>query len=216
MMGGRIPLGLRIKRKMHKEIAFLQDIIVERLYEIFPKAVIHGGAAIWRCYNGNRFSEDIDVYIERKIAKLNLLFENLQNEGFKIIKKRIKENSLFSVLRFNDVEVRLEGIFKKVQGIPKEYETVEGTLITVYTLPPETLIKEKIKAYLKRRKIRDLYDIFFLLRFVVEKEKIKKELKALITSFKKPSDEEELRTLILYGIAPSSKEIIEYLRRWLR
>ena len=81
---------------------------------------------------------------------------------------------------------------------------------------PETLIKEKIKAYLKRRKIRDLYDIFFLLRFVVEKEKIKKELKALITSFKKPSDEEELRTLILYGIAPSSKEIIEYLRRWLR
>jgi len=216
MMGGRIPLGLRIKRKMHKEIAFLQDIIVEKLYEIFPKAVIHGGTAIWRCYDGNRFSEDVDVYLERKIIELNLLFENLQNEGFKIIKKRIKENSLFSVLRFNDVEVRLEGIFKKVQGIPKEYETVEGTLITVYTLLPETLIKEKIKAYLKRRKIRDLYDIFFLLRFVVEKEKIKRELEALITSFKKPSDEEELRTLILYGIAPSSKEIIEYLRRWLR
>ncbi len=69
---------------------------------------------------------------------------------------------------------------------------------------------------MKRRKIRDLYDIFFLLRFVVEKEKIKRELEALITSFKKPSDEEELRTLILYGIAPSSKEMIEYLRRWLR
>ena len=142
MMGGRIPLGLRIKRKRHKEIAFLQDIIVEKLYEIFPKAVIHGGTAIWRCYDGNRFSEDVDVYLERKIIELNLLFENLQNEGFKIIKKRIKENSLFSVLRFNDAEVRLEGIFKKVQGIPKEYETVEGTLITVYTLLPETLIKE--------------------------------------------------------------------------
>jgi len=110
----------------------------------------------------------------------------------------------------------LEGIFKEVHGIPKEYETVEGTLITVYTLPPETLIKEKIMAYLKRKKIRDLYDIFFLLRFVREKEKIKKELETLITSFKKPLDEEELKTLILFGIAPSSKEMIEYIKRWLR
>jgi len=66
MMGGRIPLGLRIKRKRHREIAFLQDIIVEKLYEIFSKAVIHRETAIWRCYDGNRFSEDIDVYIEEK------------------------------------------------------------------------------------------------------------------------------------------------------
>jgi len=139
-----------------------------------------------------------------------LLFDNLQKEGFRIIKKRVRENSLFSVLRFNDTEVRLEGIFKKVQGIPKEYETIEGTLITVYTLLPEALIKEKIKAYLKRKKIRDLYDIFFLLRFVKEKEKIKKELEALITQFNKPSDEEQLGALILYGITPSSEEMVEY------
>jgi len=212
----RIPLGLKIKRKRHREIAFLQDIIVEKLYEIFSKAVIHGGTAIWRCYNGNRFSEDIDVYIERKITKLNLLFDNLQKEGFRIVKKRVRENSLFSVLKFNDTEVRLEGIFKKVSGVPKEYETVEGTLITVYTLLPEALIKEKIKAYLKRKKIRDLYDVFFLLRFVREKEKIKKELEALIASFKKPLDEEELRALILYGITPSSEEMVEYIKRWLK
>ena len=216
MREGKIPLGLKIKRKRHREIAFFQDIIVEKLYEIFSKAVIHRETAIWRCYNGNRFSEDIDVYIERKITKLNLLFDSLQKEGFRIIKKRVRENSLFSVLKFNDTEVRLEGIFKKVQGIPKEYETVEGTLITVYTLLPEALIKEKIKAYLKRKKIRDLYDIFFLLRFVREKEKIKKELEALMASFKKPLDEKELRALILYGITPSSEEMIEYIRRWLK
>ena len=119
-------------------------------------------------------------------------------------------------MKFNDTEVRLEGIFKKVSGVPKEYETVEGTLITVYTLLPEALIKEKIKAYLKRKKIRDLYDVFFLLRFVREKEKIKKELEALIASFKKPLDEEELKTLILYGITPSSEEMIEYIKRWLK
>ena len=69
---------------------------------------------------------------------------------------------------------------------------------------------------MKRRKIRDLYDIFFLLRFIREKEKIKKELEALITQFNKPSDEEQLRALILYGITPSSEELVEYIKRWLK
>jgi len=212
----KIPLGLRIKRKKHRDIAFLQDIIVEKLYEIFPDCVIHGGTAIWRCYNGNRFSDDIDVYLEKNINKINLLFEELKKEGFEIIKKRIKENSLFSILKFDNVEIKLESVFKKVEGTLSEYETLEGNLITVYTLLAENLIKEKIKAYLKRRKMRDLYDIFYLLRFVKEKEKIKKDLAILITEFKQPLDEDEFKTLILYGIVPRASEIIEYIKRWLK
>jgi len=47
-------------------------------------------------------------------------------------------------------------------------------------------------------------------------EKVKKELEALIASFKKPLDEEGLRALILYGITPSSEEMVEYIKRWLK
>jgi predicted nucleotidyltransferase component of viral defense system len=58
-----IPLILRLKRANHKELAKAQDIIVKALYETFNEAVFHGGTCIWRCYGGNRFSEDIDVYL---------------------------------------------------------------------------------------------------------------------------------------------------------
>ncbi len=162
----KIPLILRLKKQMHKDIARAQDIIIKELYNMFDKAVLHGGTAIWRCYNGNRFSEDIDVYIHKDKKRINAFFENLKKKGFIINKKKIGEKSLFSRLVLNRTFVRFEALFKKPipEGSLKEYEGADGNFITVYTLTPEELTKEKIKAYLKRLKIRDIYDVFFLLR----------------------------------------------------
>ena len=44
-------------------------MIVETLYEIFDNAVLHGGTSIWRCYKGNRISEEVDVYLNRDLKK---------------------------------------------------------------------------------------------------------------------------------------------------
>ena len=211
-----IPLILRIKRKKHRELAGLQDILIENIYEILPETVLHGGTAIWRCYSGNRFSEDIDVYTERDVKKIEEFFKKLKELGFEIIKKKIKQNSLFSVLRFNTAEIRFEAVFKKVNSIIKEYETCDESLVNIYTLLPEDLIKEKVSAYISRRKIRDLYDIFFLLRYVKEVEKVKPELKKLIQKFENPVDEKDLKTIILTGITPTKKDIINYIDRWVR
>lgn len=210
-----IPLILKLKRARYKEIAKAQDIVVEGLYKNFEEAVLHGGTVIWRCYNGNRFSEDIDAYIPRNIDRINIFFSSLEEKGFRIEKKKISKNSIFSNLEFNRVIVRFEAVFKRVAGILKEYEACDGNLITVYTLMPEELIKEKINAYLNRFKIRDLYDIFFLLRHVKKKEIIIKELKRLINNFKNPIDEEELKVLIIEGIAPDSKKMLDYIKNWL-
>ena len=38
----------------------------------------------------------------------------------------------------------------------------------------------------------------------------------LIRKFKRPKDEKELEKLILFGYAPKSEEIIEYLKRWVK
>jgi predicted nucleotidyltransferase component of viral defense system len=207
-----IPLILKIKKTDHKEIAVSQDLIIKEVYKIFDKAVLHGGTCIWRCYQGNRFSEDIDVYIKKDIKKIDLLFENLKKLGFIIKKKKITENTLFSNLQFNRVLVRLEAVFKEINGSLKEYETSDSNLIMIYALTPEELIKEKIQAYLKRLKIRDLYDIFFLLKYVKNKQEIKRELTHLIKEFKMPIDEKELRVLIIEGIIPDAKKILEYLK----
>src|SRR3989344_3021756 len=152
----KIPLILKLKKQNHKEIAKAQDIIVKEVYNIFDKAILHGGTAIWRCYNGNRFSEDVDFYIPKNKQQINSLFEKLKQE-FTVIKKKIGEKSLFSKLESNRNIVRLEALFKKQKGYLKEYEASDNNLITIYTLTPEQLIKEKVNAYLKRLKIRDLY-----------------------------------------------------------
>jgi predicted nucleotidyltransferase component of viral defense system len=208
-----IPLILKLKKTMHKETAKAQDLIVEELYKEFDKAVLHGGTSIWRCYKGNRFSEDIDAYMPKDTTKLNTLFKNLEKKGFDIKKKKIGENSLFSVLEINRIIVRLEALFKSVKGILKEYETADGNIITVYTLSPEELIKEKIDTYLKRAKIRDLYDIFFLLRYVDDKEALKEQLCILIKNFKEPVDKKELKLLIIEGLVPEPEEMIQYIKR---
>ena len=202
-----IPLLLRLRKMQHKDIARAQDIIIEELYKIIDNAVLHGGTAIWRCYQGNRFSEDIDMYLPDN-EKINIFFENLEKRCFIIEKKKITENSLYSNLKFERVYVRFEALFKKVKSVLRDYETIDGNFITVSTLTQEELIKEKINAYLNRKKIRDLYDIFFLLRYV---QKIA-ELKKLIKEFKNPIDEKELKILIFEGLVPDSKKMLEYIK----
>jgi predicted nucleotidyltransferase component of viral defense system len=211
----RIPLSQRLKRRQHMEIARLQDIVVEAMYRVFPEAVIHGGTAIWRCYSGSRFSEDIDVYMERDTERINNLFSQLSAMGFSIIKKRVKENSLYSRLSMDRTELRFEAVFRKVRGVVREYETFEGVLLNVYTLLPEDMVIEKANAYGKRRKIRDLYDIFFLLRHVEDAGRVTPHLKSLLSGFKRPLDEDDLRVIILVGVSPKTDDMLEYLRRWV-
>ncbi len=211
----KIPLVLKLKKQAHKDIAEAQDIIIRELYAIFDRAVLHGGTSIWRCYGGNRFSEDIDVYIPDDKKRIDSLFENLKKNGFVLYKKKVTQKSLYSSMELNRTIVRFEALFKKPipKGELKEYETSNGNLITVYTLAPEELIKEKIGAYLNRLKIRDLYDIFFLLRHVKDKGEISKDLKELIRQFKKPIDEKDLRVLIIEGLVPDAESMLDFIKK---
>ena len=202
-----------MKKTSHREIAKAQDVIVETLYEVFNDAVFHGGTCIWRCYNGNRFSEDVDFYIQKDIEKINLFYNSLQNKGFLIEKKKIGENSIYSTLKLNRTLVRFEALFKKIKGSLKEYEKAEGNFISVYALTPEELIKEKVETYLKRFKVRDFYDIFFLIRHIQNMTNVKKEINKLLEHFKNPIDEKEIRVLIIEGIVPKTEEMLEYIRR---
>lgn len=210
-----IPLILRLKKAAHREIAKAQDLIVEALYEVFDDAILHGGTSIWRCYEGNRFSEDVDVYFPRDVKKISALFKAFEKKGFLLEKRRIKEKSIYSTLNLNNTIVRFEAVFRKASGSLKEYEKAEGNLLTVYTLTPEELIKEKAATYLKRRKIRDLYDIFFLLRYVEgvsAANTVKEALNGLLAKFNAPVDEAELRVLLFEGLVPTTEKMLIYIK----
>jgi predicted nucleotidyltransferase component of viral defense system len=212
---GEIPLILKLRRNIHKNIALAQDLVVNEVYKVFDTAILHGGTALWRCYSGNRFSEDVDIYIKKDLKKINLLFDKLQKAGFKISKKKISENSIYSALVYNGTIVRLEALFKNTKGFLKEYLTSDGNMITCYTLTPEELIIEKAGTYLKRRKVRDLYDVFFLLRHAKINERVKSSLQELVEKFKEPVDEENLRVIIIEGVVPSSESMLNRIKREL-
>jgi len=211
-----IPLNLKLRKRTEKDIAYAQDILVIDLYKFFPKAVIHGGTAIWRCYSGNRFSEDVDAYINRDLSKINKFFKSLELKGFRIIKKRVKENSLYSELEFNNATVRFEATFQNKKPFFRKYETSESFFINVYTLSPEDLITEKVETYLKRRRIRDLYDIYFLTSYIENRKAVAGYLKKLIANYEKPEDEENLANIIITGAVPSSNEILSEIKRWAK
>ena len=208
----RIPLQLRLKREIHRRIAYAQDLIVKEVYSIFNTAVLHGGTAIWRCYNGKRFSEDLDFYLPYDKKKIEALFESFKKIGFEIKKKKISEDSIYSELEINRVSVRFEATFQRISGVICDYEMSDGNIIAIYGLTPEMFLIEKSNAYLKRFKVRDLWDVFFFLRIVEKPHKIK-EIKDLIDGYKKPIDEDDLKVILLDGIVPSADEMINYIQR---
>ncbi len=208
----RIPLQVRLKREVHRKIALAQDLIVKEVYSIFNKAVLHGGTAIWRCYSGKRFSEDLDFYLPKNRESIERLFDRLKLRGFEIKKKKISENSIYSELELDRTSVRLEATFQNISGIICDYEMSDGNFISIYSLTPEAFLAEKINTYLKRLKVRDLWDVFFLLKSVDDPKKIK-EIISLIKHYKKPVDEENLRTILLEGIVPSAREMMDYIKR---
>lgn len=208
----KIPLQTKLKREIHRKIAYVQDIIVKEVYNVFDKAVLHGGTAIWRCYDGKRFSEDLDFYLPNDKKRIEVLFENLKKAGFEIRKKKVSENSIYSELELNKTLVRLEATFQKIYGIICDYETSDGNIISVYSLTPESFLVEKSNTYLKRFKVRDLWDVFFLLK-ITESPKEIKEIGNLIKNYKKPIDEEDLKVILLEGIVPSAKEMVDYIKR---
>jgi predicted nucleotidyltransferase component of viral defense system len=209
----RIPLSIRLKRDTHRKMALAQDLIVEEVYKEFPNAVLHGGTAIWRCFQGKRFSEDLDFYLPKDEQLLNQVFDRLARKGFTVKKRKISENSLYSELEITRVSVRLEAIFAQKKGVLSDYETADGNFMSIYSLSAEQFLQEKTSAYLNRRKIRDLWDVYFLLHLPLSFYKISKHLKMLIDSYSAPADEADLKTIITEGITPSSKELISYIKR---
>jgi predicted nucleotidyltransferase component of viral defense system len=213
-----LPIEKKLRKKIHKQVALAQDILILEVYNIFPKAIIHGDTAIWRCYGSNRFSEDVDFYFPLEVKeRLKVLTENLKKRGFIIEKFKTTNNTIFAKFSYLNTSIRLEAVFKKIKNyVTKNFEMSDGTFILVNTLSPEEMILEKISAYKKRKKVRDLYDIFFLLKFVENKEKIKEALKDFLEKFEKPEDEKELKVLIISGSIPNVESMVEVMRAWVR
>ena len=64
--------------------------------------------------------------------------------------------------------------------------------------------------------MRDLYDIFFLVQIVKERERVEKSIMGLLQNFHGPEDEKELRAIIISGSAPTVEHMLEAIAEWAR
>ncbi len=211
----KLPIIKQLKKRDQIETAKLQDELISLLYNVDNSIVIHGGTSIWRCYSGNRFSEVIDLY------SVNFNSNNFKIEvklhELKLLKFKDTGNILFSNISENNISVKIEINHKYYPENPveMEYELIDGNTINVLTLSAEDLINEKILAYYNRRFIRDLFDIYILIKYVKKPELIKENLYGFVNSLEKPVDENVLKTIVYIGLPPSYDRMVNYIKQYI-
>lgn len=205
-----MSLRLYLRRRQQLEIAEMQDIILSILLEILdPPPAMHGGTVIWRVFKSPRFSEDLDFYAPNVGGRLK---DELKGEltafGFDLSKFRETGRAVFcEVTDRRSLRVKLIKEKWEFQEIEAEYELVDGGFMLIRTLRPRDLLLEKIWAYRNRKKARDLFDIYYLLRYV-EPGDVPPEIKDISSLLDEPpKDWRELRVLIFRGLPPSFESV---------
>lgn len=209
----RIPLDKRLKKRAHVEVALLQDELVDAVYSVENSAVLHGGTAIWRCYGGNRFSEDLDFYASAEITAIQA---ELQKRGLTVTKFKQTKNLLYAKASNGQTEVMLEAnLAAKRKGTVCGYERTDGSIMQILSLTPEELLLEKSSAYSDRTLIRDLYDAQHLSGLVENEALVAKQMRKFVSDLPKPVDEENLKAIVYGGTIPSFEQLRDALaRRW--
>ena len=206
----KFPLGNLLKGRM-LSIAELQDRLMIETASRFD-AILHGGTAIWRVYGGKRFSFDLDFYHGDPKAMLEF-FE--KSEGLRPARSKVTGTGV-CYMRFDEgpvsAEINISPPFSEKKGTDGEFHLVGGDTIVVRTLTESELLREKIDAYINRRKARDLYDIFYLLG-IADSEKASAELQRLSPLLNEPpKDFSGLRELILLGKSPDFETLARKVR----
>ena len=183
-----LPIEKKLVDNVQIEIARLQDNCIETIYSLDPSAVLHGGTAIWRCYGGNRFSDDIDLYLRngKRIAD-------------------VRKNLSFALNKYGVIIV-------KATVIEKNYERANGSYMSILTLSTEDFILEKMDAYYSRMYIRDMYDIYHLSNLIISNPRLSKRICRFLDNAKSPVDESSLKSIVYAGAAPSFESMVKSIR----
>jgi predicted nucleotidyltransferase component of viral defense system len=183
-----------LKNREHIEKDYFQDLLLYHIYKKSNNFILKGGTCLYKFYNLPRFSEDLDFSVLHQ-KNIKETIEKVAKElGAKIESKKTKTSFLFK-LRFPGILTKFNVVRVDVSLVNVVFGFEVKNYISPYiTIPPfslrvlklEEILAEKIHALLKRSNARDLYDLFFLLRFVEPKEElIEKKLKLFGMKFDK-------------------------------
>jgi predicted nucleotidyltransferase component of viral defense system len=189
---------------------YIQHLFLSLLYKIASseKLLFKGGTAMRIIYQSPRFSEDLDftgqnIFQYRIIDDIFIdVISEIEKIGIDISLQEAKPTTggylgiiHYSLYNFSE-DMKFEVSLRKGKELKKEITTIINDFIPAYTmvhLSPEEIIEGKIAALIDRKKPRDFYDFYYILRHpelhrYIEKEiliKVKNILNEIQIDFKK-------------------------------
>lgn len=150
------------------EIEVLERLNSKRLLN---DLVFCGGTMLRLCYGLDRFSVDLDFWLTRKI-KIAALFNRVkeclaQYYGISDAKNKL-HTLLFEIkhkiyLRCLKIEIR-----KETKSVPTEkaiaYSQYANTQVLLTAVSLKGMMDAKIETFIRRKEVRDAFDIEFLLK----------------------------------------------------
>jgi predicted nucleotidyltransferase component of viral defense system len=179
---------------------YVQHLFLSHFYQQKKSKQIFfkGGTALRILFNSPRFSEDLDFSSSLKGIKeiettvINAL-EEIEREGIQteIVESKKTTGGYLAIVSFKlssqTVEIQIE-ISNREKDSEGEIITVVNDFIPNYTvmqLKLQILTEEKLLALLGRKKPRDFYDLYFMLRANLISQKQKNVLSKALTELKK-------------------------------
>src|SRR3989344_5247597 len=223
--------GLLNKEYMEKD--YFQDLLLFNIYKQTNLLIFKGGTCLYKIYGLKRFSEDLDFSLIGKINVEELIkkiLENIEGSEIKAI-KRLKNSILIKIAfkgiitKYNTlrIDINLKNpVLDKfdVKNYTSSYIDINPFSLRVLSL--KEILAEKLHSLLNRESARDLYDLFFLLKFVdLDRSLITKKLsffnmKIDYTAFKKRIKnleslwEKELNSFVLSDL-PDFKSVSSFV-----
>lgn len=177
---------------------YCQHVFLSQFYQL-PQSehvFFKGGTSLRIVFDSPRFSEDLDFSSDLSIKDLQQLFKKtlkaMETFGIKIETLEAKATTggflaifVCELLDFS-VQLQIEVSRRNRKSLAGEIFSINSEFIqpyTLYNLKTEKLVAEKNMATLTRKKPRDFFDIYFLLRsrlILPEQKKDLSKIKILI------------------------------------
>ncbi|MCL5987069.1 MAG: nucleotidyl transferase AbiEii/AbiGii toxin family protein [Actinobacteria bacterium] len=154
--------------------------------KILDKLLFGGGTMLRLCYDLNRYSVDLDFWLDR-VEDVNSFYENLKNYlevEYEVTDAEMKHFTLLFEVRKPiyprrlKIEIRKEDKDFDFQG-RIAYSKYSNKQVLVKSLTLEQMMKNKIEALLGRSEIRDAFDMEFLLKRGIRMEANRDDLRKI-------------------------------------
>lgn len=162
---------------------YLQDLLLFSIYSnVGEELIFKGGTCLYKVYKLNRFSEDLDFTLTKKLDIEKIANKIMTNLMLLNIKGKIKEIKNYR----NEINIRLllkgplyKGSKEKQCFIPLNISMREQLLLEpnkesiiplykeipnfeIFAMQEKEILAEKVRAIFTRMKPRDIYDLWFL------------------------------------------------------